>query len=106
MSIKYTNIFHCKTLLVNVPKLVLKQTVWQPWCGLFYIHLVSLCLGCLIFIMSPEFQHSKDVEVDFGTHVGALRRVVGIQQLPFQRSVRCQMFKNNGTPALLEMLHL
>jgi hypothetical protein len=33
VSIKYTNIFHCKTLQ-NLPKfgfLVLKQTIWQPW---------------------------------------------------------------------------
>jgi hypothetical protein len=33
VSIKYTNIFHCKTLK-NLPKfgfLVGKQTIWQPW---------------------------------------------------------------------------
>jgi hypothetical protein len=33
VSIKYTNIFHCKTLQ-NLPKfgfLVCKQTIWQPW---------------------------------------------------------------------------
>jgi hypothetical protein len=33
VSIKYTYIFHCKTLQ-NLPKfgfLVWKQTIWQPW---------------------------------------------------------------------------
>jgi hypothetical protein len=33
VSIKYTNIFKCKTLQ-NLPKfgfLVCKQTIWQPW---------------------------------------------------------------------------
>jgi hypothetical protein len=33
VSIKYTNIFYCKTLQ-NLPKfgfLVWKQTIWQPW---------------------------------------------------------------------------
>jgi hypothetical protein len=33
VSMKYTNIYHCKTLL-NFPKfgfLVWKQTIWQPW---------------------------------------------------------------------------
>jgi hypothetical protein len=33
MAIKYTNIFHCKTLQ-NLPKsgfLVRKETIWQPW---------------------------------------------------------------------------
>jgi hypothetical protein len=33
MAIKYTNIFHCKTLQ-NIPKLgflVRKETIWQPW---------------------------------------------------------------------------
>jgi hypothetical protein len=33
VSIKYTNIFHCKTLQ-NLPKfgfLFWKQTIWQPW---------------------------------------------------------------------------
>jgi hypothetical protein len=33
VSIKYTNIFHCKTLQ-NLPRfgfLVWKQTIWQPW---------------------------------------------------------------------------
>jgi hypothetical protein len=33
MVIKYTNIFHCKTLQ-NLPRLgflVWKQTIWQPW---------------------------------------------------------------------------
>jgi hypothetical protein len=33
VSIKYSNIFHCKNLQ-NLPKfgfLVWKQTIWQPW---------------------------------------------------------------------------
>jgi hypothetical protein len=33
VSIKYTNIFQCKTLQ-NLPKfrlLVWKETIWQPW---------------------------------------------------------------------------
>jgi hypothetical protein len=33
MAIKYTNIYHCKTL-PNLPKLglwVWKETIWQPW---------------------------------------------------------------------------
>jgi hypothetical protein len=36
VSIKYTNIFQCKTLQ-NLPKfgfLVWKHTIWQPWLGL------------------------------------------------------------------------
>jgi hypothetical protein len=35
VSVKYTNIFHCKTPQ-NLPKLgfyVWKQTIWQPWCS-------------------------------------------------------------------------
>jgi hypothetical protein len=37
VSIKYTNFFHCKTIQ-NLPKfgfLVGKQTIWQPWDGLW-----------------------------------------------------------------------
>jgi hypothetical protein len=40
MPIKYTNIYHCKTL-PNLPKLgflVLKYTIWQPrWMSLSYL---------------------------------------------------------------------
>jgi hypothetical protein len=56
MVIKYTKIFHCKTLQ-NLPKLeffVSKQTIWQSWKGLsaakinFRIHLVFFTADWLL----------------------------------------------------------
>jgi hypothetical protein len=33
MAIKYTDVFHCKTL----QKLVKKYAIWQPWSGTWTI---------------------------------------------------------------------
>jgi hypothetical protein len=56
VSIKYTNIFHCKTLQ-NLPKfgfLVCKQTIWQPWFGPVVRHKIN-SLRAIYIHESPKF---------------------------------------------------
>jgi hypothetical protein len=58
VSVKHTNVFHCRTLQ-NVPNfgfLVWKQTLWQPWLQLQHnslvhqdYHLASYFLPFIVF---------------------------------------------------------
>jgi hypothetical protein len=66
MALKYTNIFHRKTVQ-NLPKLVFwvwKQTIWQPRCG------------AVLFSANIGVQRQKIVQLDFlksaitSVHVG------------------------------------